>query len=246
LTVIATIWTKAGVSPRAPAADSEDVIAARVAKAVANGGVDEDPDLFGTPVSVEVPEPLITQRAFIERQIVQRTEAGRSMNAMDKELAKIDVMIARRRPEISDEHWDFKLVDGKLKVSGLEPDDARWLEGKLNGNATLKSAVESFVATAVANLETTADANPPHMDYNYATRRMENYDFSDVAAQLAEKLSFRGLLNDAALIIDPSKFEHLEGATRGETGLSVAAQMLKPNDPPVERKGAFFVTRYGA
>ncbi len=213
-------------SQQGPTIDSPEAVAARLAKAVANGGSYEDPAL-GSLTLLEIPEPLITQRAFMERQIGYDKDAGRSMNIMEKELGKISAMIAKRRPDIAGTQWDFKLVDGKFKVSGLDEDDAKWLEGKLNANDTLADAAKSLVATAVAALETT-EQTPAHVDYNYLTRRMETYDFSNVADQLSEKLYFREMFRDADLIFDSKRIQ-LEDGSRGVAGLNVAANRLTVN-----------------
>ena len=228
-------------SQQGPTIDSPEVIAARLAKAVANGGTYEDPELGGVTL-LEIPEPLITQRAFMERQIGYDKDAGRSMNIMEKELGKISAMIAKRRPDIAGSQWDFKLVDGKLKISGLDEDDAKWLEGKLNANDTLVDAARAFITTAVAALETT-EQTPAHVDYNYLTRRMETYDFSKVADQLSDKLYFREMFRDADVIFDSKRIQ-LEDASRGLAGLNVAANRLTVNSPPVERMGAFYPTSY--
>lgn len=228
-------------SQQGPTIDSPEVIAARLAKAVANGGTYEDPAL-GSVTITEIPEPLITQRAFVERQIGYNKDAGRSMNIMEKELGKISAMIAKRRPDIAGSQWDFKLIDGKFKVSGLDEDDAKWLEGKLNANDKLVDAAKSFITTAVAALETT-EQTPSHVDYNYLTRRMETYDFSKVADQLSEKLYFREMFRDADLIFDSKRIALADGS-RGTAGLNVAANRLTVNSAPIERMGAFYSTRY--
>lgn len=224
-----------------PTIDSEEVLATRLAKARENGGTYEDPAL-GAATIVQIPEPLTSQRAFRETQIAHNDAAGRSMNVIEKELDKVGAMLARRRPEIAAAHWDFKLVDGRFEVSGLDEDDAKWLESKLNANHKLVDAAKSFISTAVAALETT-ELTPAHVDYNYLSRRMETYDFSNVAEQLSDKLSFRALLQDSDLIFD-SKRITLDDNSRGMSGLNVVANRLTVNNPPIERMGAFFANRY--
>ncbi len=222
------------------AADWVGVTAERLA--LANGGLHEDPAL-GAVTIIPVAESLKHQPAFIERQIVHRNAAGRSMDIIQKELGKLDAMLAKRRPDIGT-GWDFRLVDGEFKVSGLPADDARWLEGRLNANPALMAAAGAFITAATGALETTAQT-PVHADYNYLSRRMERYDFSNVAEQLAQKLSFRELLQDADVIFDSRRI-HLDAGTRGLSGLNVAASRLTANSPPLERAGVFFSTSYGA
>ena len=224
------------------AQSAAEVMAERMAQGLANGEIHEDPAL-GTVTIIPVPESLTHQPAFIERQIVHKNAAGRSMDIIQRELGKLDAMIAKRRPDLG-AGWDFRLVDGEFKVSGLPADDAKWLEGRLNANSALMDAASAFISTAVDELETTTQT-PAHVDYNYLSRRMERYDFSNVAEQLSEKLSFRELLQDADVIFDSRRI-NLDAASRGMSGLNVAANRLTANSPPLERAGVFFSTSYGA
>lgn len=231
-------------SPARLIIDSPEVIAERLAKAQANGGTYEDPAL-GTATTVELSPYWKATQSFRqgEVQVVQAENAGRSMETIKKELGKIDVLIAKRRPELAGSNWDFKLVDGKFKVTGLDKDDAKWLEAKLNANTALRNAADSFISAATANLETT-DANPARQDYNEFTGKMENFTFYKVSEQLTEKLSFRVLLTQADQIVD-SKRVNMPPHTRGSTGIAVAATMLTATDPQIEGRGAFFTTSYG-
>jgi hypothetical protein len=222
---------------------SAEVVAERLCKALANGGIYEDPSLGEATIS-HVPEPLISQPEFRERQIVHYNEAWRAMDVIEKELGKLDAKIAKQRPDLAGSHWDFTLVDGKFKVSGLDADDAKWVESRLNGNDRLLDAAQAFISTAVAELETTAET-PAHVDYNYLSRRMETYDFSNVAEQLSEKLSFRELFRDADLIVD-SKQIAVNGPTRGMCGLNVATKRLTSNSrAPLHQPNMFYPTSYG-
>jgi hypothetical protein len=226
-------------SPR-PTVDSKEVLAERLAKALANGGAYEDPALGEVTIIdySKLPKPI---EQFGEVRHGQYTEAGRSMETIKKELGKIEAMIAKRRPDLAG-GWDAKLVDGKFKVTGLDADDAKWLETKLNANTALKGAAEAFIATTVSHLEVSSD-NLPRVDFSYVTRKMESFDFHGVRAQLEDKLSFRALLSQSDDVID-SKRITMEAADRGMSGLAVAAHMLTPNNPPLEHKGAFFTTSY--
>jgi len=164
------------------------------------------------------------------------------METIKKELGKIDAMLIKRRPDLA-AAWDFKLVDGKFKVTGLNADDAKWLETKLNASTALKAAAGSFMSTAVTNLQASSD-NLPRVDYSYVTRKMENFTFYDVKAQLEAKLSFRSLLTESDQIFDSERIT-MEAADRGMSGLAVAANLLMPSNQPIERMGAFFSTSYG-
>jgi len=168
--------------------------------------------------------------------------AGRAMETIKNELGKIDALIAKRRPELAGA-WDFQLVGGKFKVTGLNADDAKWLERRLNANSALKDAAQSFVSTAVDDFEASA-ANPPRGEYNYVSGKIENYSFYKVKAQLEEKLSFKSLLTQADQIVDSNRIT-MEAMDRGDTGLNVVAHMLTPSNQPIEgRAGPFYTTPY--
>ena len=179
---------------------------------------------------------------FSQLRLTQQEDAGRSMETIKSELGKIDAMVARRRPELAG-NWDFKLVDGKFKVTGLAADDARWLERKLNSNTALKGAAEAFVSKAVENLQA-SDSNPARNELNYVTGQMENYTFYNVKDQLEEKLSLRSLLTQSDQVYDSSKLT-LDANSRGTSGLSVVAMMLTASNQPIEgRGGSFYNAKY--
>lgn len=204
------------------------------------GGSFDDSSLTATILELStLPKPI---EQFGEVRRGQNTEAGRSMETIKKELGKIDAMIAKRRPDLAG-GWDFKLIEGKFKVTGLNASDAKWLETQLNENTSLKGAAELFMSTAVTNLQASSD-NLPRVDYSYATRKMESFTFNDVKAQLEDRLSFRSLLTESDQIIDSNRIT-MEAADRGMSGLAVAANLLTPSNQPIERKGVFFSTSYG-
>ena len=175
-------------------------------------------------------------------RLTQQEDSGRSMDTIKRELGKIDAMVAKRRPELAG-NWDFKLVDGKFKVTGLNADDAKWLEKKLNSNSALKGAAEAFVSTAVDNLQASS-SNPARQEFNYVSGNMENYTFYDVKDQLAEKLSFKSLLTQSDQVYDSSRIE-LDANSRGTSGLSVVARMLTASNEPIEgRPGSFYTAKY--
>jgi hypothetical protein len=225
----------------AAAASQDELTAARLAKAQELGTSFEDPSLGGVIVTLSSDkEPKIDP--YGELRIAQKETAGRAMETIKKELGKIDALIAKRRPELAGA-WDFQLVDGKFKVTGLNADDAKWLERRLNADTTLKNAAESFVSTAADDFEVSA-SNPQRGEYNYVSGKIENYSFSNVKAQLAEKLSFKSLLTQADQIADSNRIS-LATIHRGETGLNVVAHMLTPSNQPIEgRAGPFYTTQY--
>ncbi len=204
------------------------------------GGTFDDPSLKATVVDLSKVKQPIEQ--FGELRRAQNTEAGRSMETIKKELGKIEAMIAKRRPELAG-NWYFKLVDGKFKVTGLEADDAKWLEKKLNSNTALKGAAQAFVSTAVENLQVSS-SNPPRADLNYVTKKMENYTFYNVKSQLDEKLSFKSLLSQADQVFDSNKIT-MEAHDRGMSGLAAVATMLTASNQPIEgRGGSFYNAKY--
>ncbi|MEO3689905.1 hypothetical protein [Roseateles paludis] len=214
----------------------------QITEAQAHGGATFEDPALGSATIVDlskVPKPI---EQFSELRRAQNTEAGRSMETIKNELGKIESMIAKRRPEIAGK-WDFQLVDGKLKVTGLNAGDAKWLESKLNANTSLKAAAEAFVATALENLQASS-SNPPRKDLNLVTRKMENYTFYDVKDQLAEKLSFKALLTQSDQVFDSNKIS-MEAHDRGMSGLAVVANMLTPSNRTIEgRPGPFYTPTY--
>jgi hypothetical protein len=225
----------------AASASQPAVTAEQIHQAQAQGGATfDDPSLTATFVDLSSMEPKI--EPYGELRIEQKRDAGHSMETIKQELENIDTMIAKRRPDLAGS-WDFKLVDGKFKVTGLNTDDTQWLERALNANTALQSAAESFVETAVQNLQA-SDANPARDEFNYATGHMENYTFYDVKSQLSEQLSFRSLLTQSDQIIDSSKVT-MEAYDRGDCGLSVAATLLTASNQAIEgRPGLFYTDKY--
>jgi hypothetical protein len=235
---VASLGVKSGTN----ASSSTDQTAARLL-AIKPGTAVEDPTL-GEVTNVEI-SPYLKATQNFQRgpdQVEHAKEAGRSMAVIEKELQNIDAMIAKNRPNLAGSNWDFKLVNGKLKVTGLAQDDTKWLEGKLNSNKALQDAAKSFMVAAAAELETT-DKNPARLDYNYSTGRMENYTFYDVNEQFPDKVSFRSLLSKSNEIYDPS-VQDIPDHDRGMSGLSVAATMLTATNQPIERTGAFYAVKY--
>jgi hypothetical protein len=231
------------IPPAAGAALNTDQATARV-PAIQPGSVVEDPSMGAVTVAEIAPYWKATE-SFSRGpvQVAHAEEAGRNMATIKTELRKIDAAIARFRPELSGSNWDFKLVDGKFEVTGLDTQDARWLENRLNANAALRGAAQSFIDTAAADLETT-DSNPARQDFNYATGGMENYTFYKVAEQLADTLSFRSLLSQSDQIFDSERIE-LPDHDRGMSGLAVAATLLKASNPPIDGPpGPFYTPRY--
>jgi len=225
----------------AAAASQGELTAARLAKAQELGTSFEDPSLGGVIVTLSSDkEPKIDP--YGEVRLAQMDVAGRAMETIKNELGKIDALIAKRRPELAGA-WDFQLVGGKFKVTGLNADDAKWLERRLNANSALKDAAQSFVSTAVDDFEASA-ANPPRGEYNYVSGKIENYSFYKVKAQLEEKLSFKSLLTQADQIVDSNRIT-MEAMDLGDTGLNVVAHMLTPSNQPIEgRAGPFYTTPY--
>ncbi len=205
------------------------------------GGTFEDPSL-GAATIVDlssIPKPV---EQFGELRRAQYEDAGRSMETIKRELGKIDALVAKRRPELAGK-WDFQLVDGKFKVTGLNAEDAKWLERKLNANTDLKGAAQAFVSTAIDNLQASS-SNPPRQDFSYVTGKMENYTFYNVKEQLQEKLSFRSLLTQADQVTDSSKITMPVG-DRGVDGLAVVANMLTASNQPIAGvQGSFYQTKY--
>lgn len=231
------------VQTGANAAKKADATQARL-EAATPGSVTEDPTL-GVAVTVDISPYLKATQTFQSgpTQSAQAEDAGRSMETIKKELGKIDSLIAKRRPEIAGSNWDFKLVDGKFKVTGLNSDDAKWLEKNLNSNSALRNAAQSFISTATANLQT-SDSNPARLDVSALTGRMENYTFYHVNEQLSGKLSFRALLTQADQVLDSNKL-NIPTQNRGRSGLAVAATMLTASNPPIEgRAGPFYAAKY--
>lgn len=228
--------TRSAAAPASGAVTAEQIKEAQER----GGGTFDDASLTATIVDLSsVPKPI---EQFSEVRRAQNTDAGRSMETIKQELGKIDTMIAKRRPELAGK-WDFQLVDGKFKVTGLNADDAKWLEKKLNSNTALKDAAEAFVLTAVDNLQASS-SNPARQDFNYLTRKMENYTFYDVRTQLSEKLSFKALLSGADQVFDSSKIT-MEAHDRGMSGLAVVANMLTASNQSVEgRPGSFYTAKY--
>lgn len=225
----------------APPASPVDATAARIEKARQLGTSFEDPSLGGVVVALaSANEPKI--KPYGELRQAQKREAGEAMATIKQELGKIDAQIAKRRPDLAGQ-WDFQLVDGKFKVTGLNADDAKWLERRLNANPALKGAAESFVSTAVENLEASA-ANPARAEYNYLSRKMEVYNFENVKTQLADKLGFRSLLAGADQISDSNNGTVLTGF-RGQNGLDVVARLLTPSHRAIEGpRGPFYTAKY--
>lgn len=223
----------------AVATSQDEATVARLEKAAALGTSFEDSSLGVATFSSDV-KPKVDP--YGELRLAQQEDVGRSMETIKKELGKIDAMIAKRRPELAG-NWDFKLNDGKFKVTGLNADDAKWLETKLNSNTALTGAAESFVYTAVQNLQASS-SNPPRGEFNYVTGHMENYTFFDVGSQLSEKLSFRSLLSQSDQVYDSNKI-NLDANARGTSGLAVVAMMLTASNPPIEgHPGAFYTAKY--
>lgn len=218
-------------------ASHDAAAAARLEKAAALGTSFEDPSLGNVTITdlSNVNKPKVDP--FSQLRLNQQEDAGRSMDTIKRELGKIDAMVAKRRPELAGD-WDFKLVDGKFKVTGVAADDARWLERKLNSNSALKGAAGAFVSTAIKNLQASS-SNPPRQELNYVTGNMENYTFFDVKGQLEDKLSFRSLLSQSDQVYDSSKM-NLDANARGTSGLSVVAMMLTASNQPIEGRGGSF------
>jgi hypothetical protein len=234
--------SSSSLNKTATAASQDEATAARLEKAAALGTSFEDPSL-GAATIVDlssVTKPKVDPYGPL--RLAQQEDAGRSMDTIKKELGKIDAMVAKRRPELAG-NWDFQLVDGKFKVTGLNADDAKWLEKKLNSNTALKGAAQAFVSTAVQNLQASG-SNPARQEFNYVTGNMENYTFYDVKSQLTEKLSFRALLTQSDQVYDSNKI-NLDDNARGTSGLSVVATMLTASNQPIEgRQGSFYATKY--
>lgn len=230
------------VDRTAAAASNDAITEARIQEAQAQGGATFDDPSLGSATIVDLASVKPKIEPYGELRRAQNTEAGRSMETIKSELSKLDAVIAKRRPELAGK-WDFKLVDGKFKVTGVGEEDAKWLERKLNSNTALKGAAEAFVNTAVQNLQA-SDTNPPREEFNYASGHMENYTFYDVKDQLADKLSFRSMLSQSDQIFDSNRI-NLEAHDRGMSGLSVVASMLTASNQPVEgRAGTFYTTKY--
>jgi len=225
----------------AAAASQDELTAARLAKAKELGTSFEDPSLGGVIVTLSSDkEPKIDP--YGELRHAQWQQAGSAMETIKQELGKVDAYIAKHRPELAGA-WDAQLVDGKFKVTGLNTDDAKWLERKLNANSALKDAAQSFVNVSVENFQV-SEANPARADYNYVSRRMEVYNFDNVKGQLAEKLSFKSFLGQADQVIDSNKYTVLT-AYRGHDGLDAVARLLTPTNQPIQgRAGPFNTTQY--
>jgi hypothetical protein len=65
------------------------------------------------------------------------------------------------RPDLANAHFDFQSNNGSIQVvsSSLSVSDKTWIQGKLNSNATLVQAVNSFHDHAVAGYATWSDAD---------------------------------------------------------------------------------------
>ncbi|WP_321843664.1 hypothetical protein [Paraburkholderia bannensis] len=76
-------------------------------------------------------------------------------------LVPVMQSLIKERPDLANADFDFSSSDGSIAVTSnsMSAADQSWLQGKLNGSASLVQAVKSFHDDAVAGYATWADAD---------------------------------------------------------------------------------------
>lgn len=74
----------------------------------------------------------------------------------------------------------------------MTAEDKKWIEGKLNGDRVLASAVEGYIKAAEGFLET-SDHNPAYQTNNFYSGQVMSYNFKNVEKQLEGKIEFKAL-----------------------------------------------------
>lgn len=147
--------------------------------------------LHSSVMSTESLQATYTRGSFQDSSM---RVAERSLVTIQAELKKLDVELKAVQPDIVPQGWDVTVVKGRLSVmgGGLSPKDKEWLETKLNHNEKMVSAAQAYVEAAVVYLQT-SEENPPVLMMNSlgGGGRPVEYNFPDVAKQLAGVLGFR-------------------------------------------------------
>jgi hypothetical protein len=148
-------------------------------------------------------EDILSEDSFlqIEKHSAGPTRAANTaFETMREEVISLNRVAAMLRPDIKPTDWDFSYEDGKLVVKGnVSKDQAQWLELQLNSNEKMVTAAKTFVQAAVDHLETSETNPPARVGYG---SQLYYRDFENVAAQLADKLSFKTMVHT---IVESSK-----------------------------------------
>jgi hypothetical protein len=150
-----------------------------------------------------------------------------ALETVDAQLSKISKSIAREKPQLAKESWDFSVKDGKLVVvsSSKSKQDKAWLEDKLNGNGVLTAAVSTFMKASTDYLETTEE-NPAYSGINYATAKSQSYEFHDVKGQLEGTLGFKDLISSVKAMYTSPDGTSATGYSFGYTSFEILASRL--------------------
>ncbi|WP_148654677.1 hypothetical protein [Paraburkholderia caribensis] len=86
---------------------------------------------------------------------------GNDARNIAKALTSTMQSILSQRPDLANAHFDFHPSNGSIKVTSkaLGASDILWLEGKLNGNASLVASVKAFHDDAVSGYAKWSEAD---------------------------------------------------------------------------------------
>jgi hypothetical protein len=116
-----------------------------------------------SPMTITVDDPAVAAARlakFLQAMgapLIMGTDAQHIATALTPTM----LSIVSERPDLANANFDFRSNNGSIQVesTSLSASDKAWIQGKLESNANLVQAVQSFHDHAVAGYATFSDAN---------------------------------------------------------------------------------------